>query len=158
MKPAIKILLIGAVVLFAGVEAQAQNKKKKPQDSEYVLQKERMDAERKREKEERMRNDSIRRNRYRDSMAESHRNDSIRYSKMGAPDTINPANMNQRDTLNNGMPPQMEGDKTAPPKMEGEQTSPPKMEGGGQPKGTDASGIRRIDFSALPTPAIEIQG
>lgn len=147
MKPAIKILLIGAVVLFAGVEAQAQNKKKKPQDSEYVLQKERADAERKREKEERQRNDSIRRHRHRDSMAEAHRNDSIRYSRMGAPDTINPANMNQRDTLNNGLPPKMEGDKM-----------PPKMEGGGQPKGPNSSGIRRIDFGAILNPAEETYG
>jgi hypothetical protein len=134
MKAAIKILLIGAVVLFAGVEAQAQNKKKKPQDSEYVLQKERADAERVREKEERQKSDSLRRARHRDSIAESRRNDSIRYSKMGAPDTINPANKNTRDTLDKGMPPKMDG---------------------AQPKGPNSSGVRRIDFGAILNPAEE---
>lgn len=136
MKAVIKIVLMGAVLVFAGSEMNAQEKKKKkPQDTEYMAQKQRMDAERIREAEEKRRSDSVKKVHYRDSMADLRRADSIKYSKILPLDSLNRPGEMRSDSL----------DKSAPKMNEGNE--------GTAPKGPNSAGVRRIDFGSALRPA-----
>ena len=132
MKPLMKILLIGVAFTFAGTEMYAQEKKKKPQDNSYVIQKKQADEQRKSDAEVKRKNDSLARVHYSDSLAEAQRADSVRWSKMGAPDSINPPGQQRRDSLDHNQ-------------------VPPRMDKGNPPKGPEQA-MRGINFSAPAKP------
>jgi hypothetical protein len=101
MKPLMKILLLGVVMTFTAAEMNAQaarKTKKKDQDIAYMEQKKRADEERRLNAAETRRSDSLRRVAYRDSISNARLSDSVRYSKMGASDSVLRARMNC-DTL-----------------------------------------------------------
>jgi hypothetical protein len=117
MKPIIKYFIAGTLALFIGGEMNAQDKKKKKQDSTYLKDKQRADEQRNREAEDKRRNDSLRRERYRDSMDQIRVNDSIKYSRPVPPDSTNQADPAKRrqDSLDRSQP-QQNKDKKMPPK------------------------------------------
>lgn len=116
MKTVMKIVLIAIAVVAGYPDVHAQKAKKKSDaDLQYIAQKREMDEKRNRETELKRKNDSIKQERYVDSLAELRRSDSIRYSKIGAPDTVNPPG-EKKDSLYKDAPPRM--DKGTPPKEE----------------------------------------
>lgn len=120
MKPILKYLFAGTLILFitASLAAQEKNNKKK-QDSAYLLNKARADEQRNREEEDKRKSDSIKGANHRDSLAQVRRNDSIKYDRPRRDSIYNAEQMRRQDSIDKSQPPKKGKGKKSPPKIDG---------------------------------------
>lgn len=116
MKMIARYFIISALALFIGAEANAQDKKKKKQDSTYIQNKQRADEERNREAEEKRRNDSIRVANHRDSLDQMRRSDSIKYVRSRRDSIQQVEQQRRQDSIDKSQPPKDKGKKQPTPK------------------------------------------